>query len=71
MQSGDAGIASTMVITPDPVMAELEPFRPAAIKPPAARTKAKPATKTAASPPASSPPRPAPPTMPSSLAAER
>ena len=65
MQSGDAGTASNTVITPDPVMAELEPFAPAAVKPPAARTKAKPATTTAATsapPPVSSPPPPAPPT---------
>jgi len=48
MQSGDAGTASNTVITPDPVMAELEPFAPAAVKPPAARTKAKPAKTTAA-----------------------
>ena len=47
MQSGDAGTASNTVIMPDPVTAELEPFAPAAVKPPAARTKAKPA-KTAA-----------------------
>jgi hypothetical protein len=70
MQTGDAGIASTTVITPDPVMAELEPFAPAAMKPPAARTKAKPATTaaaTSASPPASSPPQPAPPPLPSPL----
>jgi hypothetical protein len=60
MQTGDAGNAPTTVITPDPVMAEL-----AAMKPPAARTKAKPAATTAATsapPPASSPPPPAPPT---------
>ncbi len=60
MQTGDAGSAPTTVITPDPVMAEL-----AAMKPPAARAKAKPATTTAATsapPPASSPPPPAPPT---------
>jgi hypothetical protein len=59
MQSGDSGSAPTTVITPDPVMAEL-----AAMKPPAARTKAKPATTTAATsaPPASLPPPPAPPT---------
>jgi hypothetical protein len=60
MQTGDAGIPPTTVITPDPVMAEL-----AAMKPPAARTKAKPATTTAATSaplPASSPPPPAPPT---------
>ena len=60
MQTGDAGSASTTVITPDPVMAEL-----AAMKPPAARAKAKPATTTAATsapPPASPPPPPAPPT---------
>ncbi|MBV9628218.1 MAG: hypothetical protein JO230_09000 [Xanthobacteraceae bacterium] len=56
MQSGDAGTASNTVITPDPVMAELEPFAPAAVKPPAARTKAKPAKTTVAS----SAPRPAP-----------
>ena len=65
MQSGDAGTASNTVITPDPVMAELERFAPAAMKPPAARTKAKPAMKIAATPappPASSPPPPAPPT---------
>jgi hypothetical protein len=65
MQSGDAGIAPTTVITPDPVMAELEPFAPAAMKSPAPRTKAKPATTTAATsapPPPSSPPPPAPPT---------
>jgi hypothetical protein len=64
MQSGDAGIAPTTVITPDPITAELEPFAPAVMKPPAARTNAKRATKTAttsASPPASSPPPPAPP----------
>ena len=64
MQSGDAGIAPTTVITPDPITAELEPFAPAVMKPPAARTNAKRATKTAttsASPPASSPPLPAPP----------
>src|SRR5262245_63028413 len=70
MQTGDAGIASTTVITPDPVLAELEPFAPAAMKPPAARTKAKPATTTAApsAPPlASSPPPPTPPTLPSPL----
>ena len=48
MQSGDAGTASNTVITPDPVMAELEPFAPAAVKPPVARTKAKPAKTTAA-----------------------
>ena len=48
MQSGDAGTASNTVITPDPVMAELEPFAPAAVKPPAARTKPKPAKTTAA-----------------------
>jgi len=62
MQSGDAGIAPTTVITPDPVTAELEPFAPAVMKPPAARTNAKRAAKTAttsASPPASSPPPPA------------
>jgi hypothetical protein len=60
MQSGDSGVAPTTVITPDPVLAEL-----AAMKPPAARTKAKPATTTAATsapPPVSSPPPPAPPT---------
>ena len=59
MQSGDAGTASNTVITPDPVMAELEPFAPTAIKPPAARTKAKlakTAAATSAPPPASSPP---------------
>jgi PEGA domain len=74
MQSGDAGITLTTVITPDPVMAELEPLAPAgtpaAKKPPAARSKAKPATTTAATsapPPASSPPPPAPPTLPSPL----
>ncbi|MBV9632027.1 MAG: PEGA domain-containing protein, partial [Xanthobacteraceae bacterium] len=67
MQTGDAGMASTTVITPDPVVAELERFAPAAMKPPAARTKPKPATTTAAisaPPPASSPPPPAPPAMP-------
>ena len=54
MQTGDAGSASTTVITPDPVMAEL-----AAVKPTGARTKAKPATTaTSASPLASSPPAP-------------
>jgi hypothetical protein len=66
MQSGDAGIAPTTVITPDPVTAEL-----AAMKPPAARTKAKPATTAATSappPPASSPSPPASPTMPSPVA---
>ncbi len=71
MQTGDAGIASTTVITPDPVMAELQRFAPGAMKPPAARTKAKPATTTAATsapPLASSPPPPASPTMPSPLA---
>ena len=60
MQSGDSGIAPTTVITPDPVTAEL-----AAMKPPATRTKVKPATTAAATsalPPASSPPPPAPPT---------
>ena len=65
MQSGDAGAASTTVITPDPVMAELARFAPAAMKQPAARTKAKPTTTTArtsAPPPASPPPPPAPPT---------
>ena len=70
MQTGDAGMASTTVITPDPVMAELERFAPAAMKLPAARTKAKPAMKIAATPappPASSPPPPAPPTMPTPL----
>ena len=46
MQTGDAGIASTTVITPDPVMAELQRFAPGAMKPPAARTKAKHATTT-------------------------
>jgi hypothetical protein len=30
MQTGDAGSAPTTVITPDPVVAELEPFAPAA-----------------------------------------
>jgi hypothetical protein len=58
MQSGDAGIAPTTVITPDPVSAELEPFAPVVMKPPAARTNAKRMTKTAttsASPPVSSP----------------
>jgi hypothetical protein len=62
MQSGDAGIAPTTVITPDPVTAELEPFAPGVMKPPAARANTKRATKTAttsASPPASSPPPPA------------
>jgi hypothetical protein len=54
MQSGDAGIASNTVITPDPVMAELEPFAPAAMKPPAARIKLKPAKTAAAT---SAPPR--------------
>ena len=67
MQSGDAGVAPTTVITPDPVTAEL-----AAMKSTAARTKAKAATTTAATsappPPASSPPPPASPTMPSALA---
>jgi hypothetical protein len=66
MQSGDAGTASTTVITPDPVMAELARFVPAAMKPPAARTKVKPTKTTAATsatPPASSPPSPAPPTQ--------
>ena len=70
MQTGDAGMASTTVITPDPVVAELERFAPAAMKPPAARTKPKPATTTAAisaPPPASSPPPPAPPTLPTPL----
>jgi hypothetical protein len=65
MQTGDAGSAPTTVITPDPVTAEL-----AAMKPPAARTKVKPATTTAATsapPPTSSPPLPAPPTLPSPL----
>jgi hypothetical protein len=60
MQTGDAGSALTTVITPDSVVAQL-----AALKPPAARTKAKPATTTAATsaPPfASLPPPPAPPT---------
>jgi hypothetical protein len=68
MQSGDAGIAPTTVITPDPVMAELAPFAPAAMKSPAARSKAKPPTRTAATAaqPAS-PPQPAPPTLPSPL----
>jgi PEGA domain len=59
MQSGDAGIAPTTVITPDPVMAELQPFVPAVMKPPAARTNAKRATKTATT--SSSPPAPPPP----------
>jgi hypothetical protein len=62
MQSGDAGTASTTVITPDPVMAELARFAPTAMKPPAARTKAKPAkaiAATSATPPPSSPPPPA------------
>jgi PEGA domain len=61
MQSGDAGIAPTTVITPDPVTVELEPFAPTVMKPPAARTNTKRATKTAksTSPPASSPPPPA------------
>ena len=69
MQSGDAGIAPTTVITPDPVMAELQRFAPAVMKPPAARTKTKPATTAAAtSAPPSSPPQAAPPTMPSPLA---
>ena len=67
MQSGDAGVAPTTVITPDPVTAEL-----AAMKSTAARTKPKAATTTAATsappPPASSPPPPASPTMPSALA---
>jgi hypothetical protein len=70
MQTGDAGMAATTVITPDPVMAELERFAPAAMKPPAARTKAKPGMKIAATPtppPASSPPPPAPPTLTSPL----
>ena len=44
MQSGDAGIAPTTVITPDPVTAELEPFKPGVMKPPAARANAKIAT---------------------------
>ncbi len=73
LQSGDAGGAPMTVITPDPVMAELEPVRPAAIKSPAAHTKVKPATKpaiTAASPPASPPP-PEPPSIPPSLATEQ
>jgi hypothetical protein len=68
MQSGDAGIAPTTVITPDPVRAELEPLAPAARKPSDARSKAKPTTTTAAAaapPPASSPPPPAPPALPS------
>ena len=72
MQSGDAGIASTTVVSPDPIMAELEPFAPAAMKSPATRTKAKAATKTAGAstaPPASSPPLPAPPPIPSPLGA--
>ena len=67
MQSGDAGVAPTTVITPDPVTAEL-----AAMKSTAAHTKPKAATTTAATsappPPASSPPPPASPTMPSALA---
>jgi hypothetical protein len=67
MQSGDSGIAPTTIITPDPVTAELE-----AMKSPAPRTRAKPATTAAATsappPPASSPPPAAPPTMPSPLA---
>jgi hypothetical protein len=55
MQTGDAGSAPTTAITPDPVMAEL-----AALKPPAARAKAKPATTTAAisAPPLASSPSP-------------
>ena len=72
MQTGDAGIASTTVITPDPVLAQLEPFAPAAMKPPAARANAKPATTTAATsapPPASPPPPPAPTALPSPLSA--
>jgi hypothetical protein len=69
MQTGDAGSAPTTVITPDPVMAELQRFAPAVMKPPAARTKTKSATTAAAtSAPASSPPPAAPPTMPSPLA---
>ena len=71
MQTGDAGVAATTVITPDPVMAELQPFAPAAMKAPAARTKKKPATTTGATsvpPPASSPPAPPAPTLPSPLA---
>ncbi len=69
MQTGDAGSAPTTVITPDPVMAELQRFAPAVMKPPAARTKTKPATTAAAtSAPPSSPPQAAPPTMPSPLA---
>ena len=59
VQSGDSGSAPSTVITPDPVMAELAPFAPGAMKPPAARTKTKPAKTTAATsapPPASSPP---------------
>jgi len=46
MQSGDSGVTPTTVITPDPVMAELT-----ALKPPAARTKAKPMTTSAATAP--------------------
>jgi PEGA domain len=69
MQTGDAGSAPTTVITPDPVMAELQRFAPTVMKPPAARTKTKPATTAAAtSAPPSSPPQAAPPTMPSPLA---
>jgi hypothetical protein len=59
MQSGDAGIAATRVITRDPVTAELEPFAPAVMKPPAARTNAKRATKTATTSASSPPPPPA------------
>jgi hypothetical protein len=78
LQTGDAGTAPTTTISPNPVIAELEPLArapgPAARKPPAARSKtstaapAKPSTTTAASsgsPTTSSPPPPAPPAVPS------
>jgi len=50
MESGDSGAAATTVITPNPVTAEL-----AAMKPPAARTKAKPTATASAT---SAPPTP-------------
>jgi hypothetical protein len=79
LQTGDAGTSPTTMITPNPVIAELEPVAhapgPAARKPPAARSKtttakpapAKPAPATAASSgsPSTSPPPPAPPAVPS------
>ena len=64
MRSGDAGIGPATVITPDPVTAELEPFAPAVMKAPAARTKAKPATKTATTSSLPAPPVPPPPISP-------